>query len=153
MPASEAQAVDFVFSAWKQQRHRGYSQKELPAEEAGRLLVKLASHYAQTTIVVDGLDECDRQTRHELMDALEKVIEDSTSLVKVFVASRDDRDLVDRYMSGNNLWVEASHNRADIAKFVQSRMDNASNSWFRTKMTPDLRDHILKVFREKSSGM
>jgi hypothetical protein len=43
-------------------------------------------------IVVDALDECDSDTRWELVEALESITE-SASLVKVFVSSREEGDL------------------------------------------------------------
>ena len=46
------------------------------------------------TIVVDALDECDEETRYELLEALGTIIANSVEVVKVVVASRDDVDIV-----------------------------------------------------------
>ena len=46
------------------------------------------------TIVIDALDECRSDRRHELLKTLEVLLEKSAQLVKVFVSSRDDIDIV-----------------------------------------------------------
>lgn len=45
-------------------------------------------------IILDALDECDEATRHELLKSLDKIISQSESLIKVFISSRDDVDIV-----------------------------------------------------------
>ena len=47
-----------------------------------------------TYIVVDALDECDAALRFDLTDALETILQQAGSLVKIFVSSRNDLDFV-----------------------------------------------------------
>lgn len=47
-----------------------------------------------TTIVIDALDECNSNERQYLLDSIEQILQDSFSLVKIFVSSRDDQDIV-----------------------------------------------------------
>jgi hypothetical protein len=56
------------------------------------LIRELTELYDRSMIVVDALDECDSDTRWELVEALESITE-SASLVKVFVSSREEGDL------------------------------------------------------------
>ena len=67
--------------------------KKLSVEDCTRLILKLTKDNP-ATIVIDALDECDEETRHELLEALDMVISNSTELVKVLVSSRDDVDIV-----------------------------------------------------------
>ena len=50
--------------------------------------------------------------------ALERIIQESASLVKVFVSSRDDNDIVCRLAHCPNVLINASDNSKDIEDFV-----------------------------------
>lgn len=71
-----------------------------------------------TTIVIDALDECDPNTRDELLQVLQTVLSESTSLVKIFVSSRDDGDIKCQLEEYPNLTISSSNNFSDIRAFV-----------------------------------
>ncbi|KAF0640975.1 hypothetical protein FPSE5266_03283 [Fusarium pseudograminearum] len=130
---------------------KGFSSDRLVAEECKQLLMQLIAGYKSVYIVVDGLDECDRGTRHMLMDLLDEVIIKFQQTVKVYIASRTDQDLRKRYNEGTHLEVTANDNQADIEKFVLSKMEESE--FCRTKLSRKLRDKILSTFQDKSQGM
>lgn len=53
--------------------------------------------YPKTTIVVDALDECDPSSRNDLMKALDSLLHDAKMPVKIFIASRPDEDIRNRF--------------------------------------------------------
>ncbi|GKU08491.1 hypothetical protein FLAG1_11389 [Fusarium langsethiae] len=130
---------------------KGFSSDRLVAEECKQLLIQLVAGYRGVYIVVDGLDECDRGTRHILMDLLDEVIVKFQNSIKVYIASRTDQDLRKRYNGGAHLEVTANDNQADIEKFVLSKMDQSE--FCRNRLSRKLRDKILSTFQEKSQGM
>ena len=67
--------------------------KRLTVEECTRLIIELTKDHP-ATIILDALDECEEITRHELLEALDSIISNSANVVKVFVSSRDDIDIV-----------------------------------------------------------
>ena len=67
--------------------------KKLTVEECTRLIIELTKDHP-ATIVLDALDECEEITRHELLEAFDSMISNSANVVKVFVSSRDDIDIV-----------------------------------------------------------
>ena len=67
--------------------------KRLTVEECTRLIIELTKDHP-ATIILDALDECDEITRHELLEALDSIISNSANVVKIFVSSRDDIDIV-----------------------------------------------------------
>ena len=71
------------------------------------------------TIIIDALDECDPDTRSELLDTLEFILQESATLIKIFVSSRDDQDIVCQLQVYPNLEILSNRNSDDIAKFVQ----------------------------------
>ena len=101
--------------------------------------------------MIDALDELDRKTRSDLLDALEELRAESPGLVKVFVSSREHVDLMEFYERNKKIKIEACQNQDDIEKFVLSRMQKSK--WCRDMMSPALRQKVLAVFQEKSQGM
>ncbi len=67
--------------------------KKLTVEDCTRLILELIKDYL-ATIIVDALDKCEENTRHELLEALDDIISKSAEVVKVLVSSRDDIDIV-----------------------------------------------------------
>ena len=61
--------------------------------------------------------------RFELFGTLDSVIQKSASLVKVFVSSRDDSDIVCRLEKSPNILIDAMDNGQDIDRFVHTEVD------------------------------
>ena len=71
----------------------GSALKKLTVEDCTRLIVELANSYP-LIIILDALDECEEDTRYELLEAFDEIISKSREVVKILVSSRDDVDIV-----------------------------------------------------------
>lgn len=142
-----------VDERWRSEKEEGFPSKELSFETCKEFLPKLVAAHAKTIVVLDGLDECDKESRHELIYLLKTLIDDPDCLVKLFISSREDRDLFNNFISRTHLRVEANDNDDDIKTYVLAQLENTSNSWFRDKLSPDLKASILQKFSDKSDGM
>jgi hypothetical protein len=67
--------------------------KKLTVKDCVSLILQLNAE-RPAMIIIDALDECNNETRHELLEGLDTIISQSDNLVKVFVSSRDDVDIV-----------------------------------------------------------
>ena len=141
--------VSAVYNEWNEQKLKGFPSRHLSIEKCKEIFPELLKAYAQSTIIIDGLDECDAKTRQELISVLEDIVNGSESLVKIFIASRDDPDLKQQYQSGRNLQVSANHNQEDIKKYVRFRMESHKSF----KVSDSTKDLILEKMSEKSQGM
>lgn len=101
----------------------GFASGSLQMDKSLSLILKLIAEYPLTTIVIDAMDECDPQKRHELLKALERILQNSSSLVKVFVSSRNDQDIVLRLQHYPNLEINSRRNGDDIARFVNDQAE------------------------------
>jgi c-di-GMP-related signal transduction protein len=101
----------------------GFASGQLQIEESCQLIMQLIELYPQTTVIIDAMDECNPTTRLELLQALENVLQASSSLVKVFVSSRDDQDIVLRLSNYPNLEIDSQRNSDDIARFVKDEVE------------------------------
>ena len=78
---------------WERAERDASALRKLTVQDCTRLIIELTkSHPA--TIILDALDECEKDTRYELLEAFDEIISRSVEVVKVFVSSRDDIDIV-----------------------------------------------------------
>ena len=73
--------------------------------------------------MLDALDECDPETRHELLETLQEIVAESPRLIKIFASSRDDGDLVSLLKGYYNLEISSKRNAEDIENFVRSETE------------------------------
>ena len=107
------------------------------------------------TIVIDALDECDPDKRHDLLSALDTIITESASLVRVFVSSRDDGDIVCQLKDSPNMFITASDNSGDIASYVEAQVSEAikKKRLIRGKVSDEMRQQIVDVLTDGAQGM
>lgn len=121
-------------------------------EESQTVLAESVQIYPQTTLVVDALDECNRETRLNLIDMLETLIYDSHRPIKILISSRRDRDIKHRFECGPNLEIRTADTLDDIAKFVDQTL-SASPKYWRDQIIPEFHTLIRETLMEKSQGM
>lgn len=109
-----------AISVFKKKEAEGFASGSLRLEESRQLILQLTERYQLTTIVIDALDESDPAQRVDLLDTLEAILRESLGLVKIFVSSRDDGDIVHKLKSYPNLELRSARNGIDIAAFVNA---------------------------------
>jgi len=133
---------------------RGRILEKLTLDEAvGIILALLESNPA--TIIIDGLDECDPTKRQDLLNSLGKIIQESHNVIKVFLSSRDDHDLVRHLKRLPNLYIHAKDNEEDIRRFVQSRVEEAirKGRLLCGEVPGSLKSTIVQTLIQKAEGM
>lgn len=107
------------------------------------------------TIIIDALDECDPIRRHELLLAFETIIQNSANVVKMFVSSRDDNDIVCRLAKSPNVFIRASDNGKDIECFVRSQVHQSivDKRLLSGNVSDELKSRIISILIEGAQGM
>jgi hypothetical protein len=100
--------------------------------------------------VLDALDECEPKLRGEILEVLEYLISRSENGLKVFISSRPDRDIRDRFLKTRNIEIQATDNEEDIRTFVRKEIIKHGN-W--ESMSQDLQNDIVTMLFKKSKGM
>ncbi|KAI1357489.1 hypothetical protein F5Y08DRAFT_352320 [Xylaria arbuscula] len=134
---------DYCEKARKNGSHLGFKDCKVQLLESIRL-------YSQTTLVLDALDECEPKSREQLLDVINYLISSSENNLKVFISSRPDRDIRDRFLKTPNIPVQATDNQDDIQKYVRERIVKHGN-W--RDMSKKLQNDIVDMFFDKSQGM
>ena len=132
----------------------GYEISRLDILETTDQIIKIASQMP-VTILIDALDECHSDQRHGLLRALDVLLENSTHLVKVFVSSRDDVDIVLRLQKHPNIYISVGDNTGDIQRFIQSEIQKAQSDrrLLKGNISPELTKRITENLTMKARGM
>lgn len=115
-----------------------------------KLITESLNLYPRTTLVLDAFDECDPSSRGDLLELFTDLLSNSTRPVKLFIASRPDRDVQQQVRSHTNIEVQATDNQQDIEAYISQEMPRLieNNGAFR-----ELREMVESTLSEKSQGM
>ncbi|KOC08180.1 ankyrin repeat-containing protein [Aspergillus flavus AF70] len=118
-PLSDCQSVRISLQeAWRAAKDRG---SDLNLDACKAQLLSSFNLYSKTIIVLDALDEVAVNERRQLIRVLDELVSQSTSTVKVFIASRPDGDISFQFASKPNVQIRAADNMEDIDKFIDIR--------------------------------
>ena len=133
----------------------GLAAGPLSLEESISMLIRLTAKRRLSHIIIDALDECNRQEREHLLDALSKIMKESSGIVKVFISSRDDMDIVRSLAGGPNVLISAKNNQDDITTFVNIEVDKKiqQKRLLAGHVSENLRRKIKKVLCDQAQGM
>lgn len=144
-----------VHSHYSSVEMKGQLHTQLSRGESQELLVKLANIHIRTVVCIDALDELEPTTRLHLMSALKYLIDNSTNLIKIFVTSRNDTDILNELEMFPRIDVEPTDNNNDIIKFVRERIEfNIDHKLLlEGAVSEDLKKRIHDSICERSDGM
>ena len=97
----------------------------LTIAECMTLILEITNE-TSATIIIDALDECNpTTTRYQLISALQEIAQQSANVVKIFISSREDGDIVMRMKGVPNVLTGVNENSKDIQLFVEVEIDKA----------------------------
>ncbi|GKT70501.1 ankyrin repeat protein [Colletotrichum tofieldiae] len=157
-PVAGGPLLDDAVRAYQQREENGFASGPLRLEESKDLIIKLLDRYkdATATIVIDALDECAEASRGRLLELLEDLLETSPCLLKIFVSSRDDQDIVYKLDNYPNLHLSSDRNTTDINHFVQVETVHliSKGELLRSSLNKaELRDKIVDKLTCNAHGM
>jgi hypothetical protein len=104
---------------YRDREEDGFASGPMSLDESIGMIVELSEYYPQLSIIIDALDECHSEKRGLLLDALEQILRMSFGMVKIFVSSRNDHDIVCHLQSYPDLCISSEKNKVDIVSFVE----------------------------------
>lgn len=114
------------------------------------VLKQFIETYPQTTIVLDALDECDKECRYDLMKLFDDLLSHASRPVKLFIASRPDVDIKEHFMERSFINIRATDNHDDIRKYIDAEVQKHPR-W--SKLNQSLRTEISSTLLRRSDGM
>ena len=131
----------------KEKKQKG---SHLTLRDCREQLLDSVNVYDRTTLVLDALDECEPGSRGELVETIEFLLSKSRQPLRVFISSRADRDIRNKFLSKPNIEIQAKDNDKDIQMFVEEEITKHGN-W--KNMSASLKEEITRVLLERSQGM
>ena len=101
----------------------GFEITRLQAAECVRLILDTTATNP-ATVVIDAVDEIQPSSRHVLLNALVQIVQNSMSVVKVFVTSRDDSKIHALLPDAKALRIKTGNTRADMYAFVREKVSS-----------------------------
>lgn len=89
-------------------------------EEILELLLKVTISFNIHYILIDGIDECEKQDRNDLLQALSRLVSGGFN-TKIFLASRDSvaREIENEFPTHGRVSMNCSTAQSDIATYVE----------------------------------
>ncbi|KAK6842958.1 hypothetical protein PG987_003818 [Apiospora arundinis] len=131
--------------------YEGFEDQSWTVDDCRSVLLDLLDEYPAVTIIIDALDEVDGEGRQELMDILSELLQDSNSLVKVFISSRDSADIALSLEGSPNVYIEAEDNTLDVETFITDRLAKAK--LLHGKLPDTLHTEISDTLLSGAKGM
>lgn len=141
-----------TITAYNKHEEEGFAAESLRLQETRGLILQLTEHYPTVIIIIDALDECNPATRKDLLAAIEFLLRESPRLVKIFVSSRDDQDIMYKLQGYPNLELSSDRNSGDIAKFVESETSRLIESGDLLRFSSTRQELQQKIIRDIVSG-
>lgn len=156
LETSRIKPPDYLHSIYR--RHKGgYLLSE---ETCLTAIVEVIQTCPDTvTLVLDALDECEVELRTSLLAALQHLISNSKrnseGVLKVFITSRRERDIVDTLeaQTQESVFAVSMQNEQDISDFIKQQIERD----FKLKRFPiwfiGSKDKLIEQLIAKSQGM
>ena len=145
-----------IVDMYQSEESQGFASGQPEMTEICDLITELIEIYPQTTIIIDAMDECDIGTRWELLEYLEAILKNASSLVKIFVSSRNDQDIVLQLKNYPNLEINSRMNESDIARFVKNETEQLVKRrklLCRSNSRDELKELIISKTTASAHGM
>ncbi|KAF7950816.1 uncharacterized protein EAE97_002368 [Botrytis byssoidea] len=139
--------------------NRGLSpQERLSLDETTEVLLKILQ-VDPFYVVIDALDECDPSERYSLIESLKTIIDKSASVVKIFISSRRDNDILSQFEESPCISIQPSHISKDIENYVKKEVFEAMEKKriVKGKLLPKekkkIEQQITQTLIDESQGM
>ncbi|KAL7786099.1 hypothetical protein V8C43DRAFT_290502 [Trichoderma afarasin] len=122
--------------------------------EISKLLQKMVAEFKTVYIVIDGLDECSKPERHDLLETLRSIVHIGPK-IKLFIGGRDSvsREVQRTFPTLQQVSMDCLSARSDIAAYVEGIVREKLNDEELIVGDPDLIEDIKVALSEGADGM
>ena len=127
--------------------------RKLDFKDSYELAKTICDSYAQSLIFIDGLDELDQASSSQLLGALHKLATQSSSLVKIFITSRPDRDIVTTLTGIPTMVIDLASCKEhgnDMQLIVEERVTKVMEKLFNAAAFPEFRSQITEIVLKRA---
>ncbi|RPB22322.1 hypothetical protein L211DRAFT_769603, partial [Terfezia boudieri ATCC MYA-4762] len=143
-----------IVDIYRDRERNGQKSAQLSLKESQDLLVQLIDIYPQTTICIDAMDEVDHDTRIHLLKSLKNVIKASKNVVKIFVTTRMDSDILMQFEIFPRIELEPDDNEDDINAFLRTQVQSLIDDGLllHGEVSKELKEEIYNSLCQRCKG-
>ena len=131
-----------------------HEQRHISEEECKDLIVALCDVYPTTTLVLDGLDECNLEVRVSLIESVQEIMSRTHGTLKLFVTSRFEGDLSLALQDVEySLALKAAHITHDITLFVKEQVAKSIGKGLPRTLSAGQQKTVIEILIDKADGM
>ena len=106
-------------------------------------------------LVLDALDEANEVERGDLFRSLERILQESQDVAKIFMSSHSDRDIVATPEQHSNIYIEDGMNSEDIRNFAEHKVQEAieTRRLLRGRVSLSLQQEMIGTLVRGAQGM
>ena len=104
-------------------------------------------------LIVDGLDECERNVQETITSTLCHLVTIGNTVVKILMTGRDETHLLSRLRGFGRLQIFSHASRADIRSYISHSIVSRIESGNLTLRNQTLKDEIISRLADKAQGM
>lgn len=116
---------DYIVERYRAVESQDFASGDLSFEESCDFISRFAADHRRLLLIVDGLDECNEDARHILIQGFNDIIRNSsTAVVGLLISSRDSPYLT-TYFEDHQTYevrVESDRNQQDINMYVEKQL-------------------------------
>ena len=117
------------------------------------LVCSLVQLWPVVYIVLDGLDECEKWPRQDILRFLDRLATLANAVVHIFVSCRDEDQLLRSLKAYSHIQLTSVALETDIKSFVEGSVRARIVSRQLTIRNPELEHQIVRELVQKSHGM
>lgn len=122
-------------------------------QELINIHLSVAKSFSEIYIVIDGLDECDKDIRHDMLSYINQVTVSNTTIVRVFVSCREEDQILHSLKLHSKLHLNPSMFSDDIESYVIKSVSSRIKSEDLRIRNPALEREIITELVSKAHGM
>ncbi|KAL0939788.1 uncharacterized protein CTRU02_206398 [Colletotrichum truncatum] len=127
------------------------ARRGLELTDCKRIVTQLIETYPRSILVLDALDECEEESRQDLIDFFRGLVDEATKPVKIFVSSRPETDIAKSMGRSNIIEISTLDNKGDIERYIHTvlRKHRPGSVWEENR----IQDNVKEALLSKSDGM
>ena len=125
----------------------------LSEQKLTNLLSTAIQSCAGLYIILDGLDECERDVQQAITITLSRLMTIGHPVIKFLVTCRDEGHLLTRFSNFNRLEISSQASAADIQSYISHAVTTSLLSGDLTLHNPALEEEIISKLVDKAQGM
>ena len=104
-------------------------------------------------LVIDGLDECEKNACHEVLSIINWILEITGCVVKIYISSQSDVQILHALATSSRISLSTSILSSDIESYVTSATQELIQERQLLIQDPALEREIITALKEKADGM